>query len=366
MKKKTEKIKPRLIGLIWQTKDGKKPDACPPIIWDTLNARAMMYQGLCVLMCKPNKEISPDANDSDADDGTDSVKPIKRANITEDVVADLIRLIHGNVNNRNFLVNEFRAYLATKNGEESNFSVVSIRKKIKQLASYGPCPEEGFNKYCWYVSEEKRKQYDVMNLSMPNMWTYILKKSKKTTSESVPKDTTTEIVDQQPIDDSLVSKSLKTKSVAASGVLSANITKFTTVLTDDEKKKKFEIPDNPVASTSATVTPKPIAEIKPKKRVNLLLSVPRGEVIPDATKNEAVRKFLNDTNNQTDVKMAKTKSNGVGDIKKFTTKLTEEEKRKKFEISQSVVVEPPPLNTSAISTSDIKAAKPEDDVVCID
>lgn len=32
-KKKTQKLKPRLIGLIWQNSDGQKPDNCSNGVW---------------------------------------------------------------------------------------------------------------------------------------------------------------------------------------------------------------------------------------------------------------------------------------------------------------------------------------------
>lgn len=146
MKKKTEKIKPRLIGCIWVNKDGTQPNSCPNVIWDMLQGRSMIFDLDVIKKFTAPKpvEVAP-AQDENVSN--------KRVNITEDEVPDLIRLIHGNMNNKNFLVNEFREFRAKKHEGEKNFRVfsnVSVTKKLKELGEYKACPEEGpmLNKLC--------------------------------------------------------------------------------------------------------------------------------------------------------------------------------------------------------------------------
>lgn len=359
MKKKTEKIKPRLIGLIWQTKEGTKPDAVPPVIWDTLTTRAMMFQGVCVLMRKPIKESDVADADANENDGLDAAKltTVKRGKYTEETVADLIRLVHGNTNSRHFLALEFRAYLPAKTGAPSNLSGISISKKIKELATYGACSEEGFGKtYCWYVSAEKRKQYGVTDVSMPNTWKYLLKKPKKSVGESGTKDNEAAaapdtalsmVVDQSADELATSTKPLKTKAVPTNGV--SSIAKFTTVLTADEKRRQFEIPTAPdmAAKKSDANGTATNGDQKPKKRVNLLMSGPRGEEISATAKDEAVRKFLNDNPSTSSVangsKPRSSTPNSSAGIMRFATKLTADEKMKSFAI-------PAPKSSISVAT----------------
>lgn len=286
MKKKTEKIKPRLIGCIWLNKDGSQPSSCPNVIWDMLQVRSMIFDVEVIKKITAPKpvEVAPPQ---------DKAVSSQRVNITEDEVPDLIRLIHGNLNNKNFLVKEFREYQAKKHDGEKNFRVfsnVSVMKKIKELGDYKACPEDGpmLNKLCWYISPEKLIEYELKDLSLPNSWNYILppKENKRIETKEVP--TITESVPVPP---------------ASTNNTKAAITKFTKVLSKDDIKKQFNSPStsktqkssSPAPSTSvptAATTPKSGSQNKTKKRVPLLMSVPRGQAISEKAKNSLIDKFL--------------------------------------------------------------------------
>lgn len=297
MKTKTEKIKPRLIGFIWQNKDGSQPQGCPNIIWEMLQVRSMIFHG-------PKVEIPKTSNSTEksepADETSDAKKNStikKRIKITEDAVVDLIRLIHGNTNNSGFLVKEFHAFMADKNKDNSKFqefSFASIRLKIKELAEWKTCPEEGpsLNKYCWYVNPEQRKHYNMEHLPLANDWKYILTPKSKTSTKMKESDKAK--IQPEASDEPLPSiKTPKSKL--------GNIAKFAKVLSDDDKKKNFSIPAQNPVDTSSPVA-KSQAEQSPtipgpaKKRAKLIMSGPRGQEVPAQMKNALISQFLSSSN----------------------------------------------------------------------
>lgn len=295
MKKKTEKIKPRLIGLIWQSKDGSQPVGCPPAIWDMLQIRAMIFNGPTVVI--PTIQI-PDKNDA-TDEAKKGSAVKKRMKLADDSLSDLVRLIHGNTNSSEFLAKEFRAFTVPKNKDDDKVqevSLSSIRLKIKELAEWKPCPEEGpmMGKFCWYVSSEQRKNYGMESLSIINDWAYTLTPKSKIKSESKKAKENEKVKTTPDAPDELPASAKTPKSKLG------NIEKFTKVLSDDDKKKNFSIvQDTPMEAPSPTPKPKTAAEPSPKpakKRVKLLMSVPRGQEIPVQTKNSLISQYLSNVN----------------------------------------------------------------------
>ncbi|XP_037040689.1 chromatin assembly factor 1 subunit A [Bradysia coprophila] len=293
MKKKTEKIKPRLIGLIWQNKDGNQPLGCPSVIWEMLLMRSMIFNGPTIKMPIIQSVEKNDATDDNGEAKKGSAVK-KRIKLAEESVPDLLRLIHGNTNSSEFLSKEFRAFTAQKNKDDDKFqefSLTSIRLKIKELAEWKPCPEEGpmMNKLCWYVASEQRKHYNLEDLSVINDWTYTLTPKSKTKSESKKAKENEKVKPPPDAPDEPPSSAKTPKSKLG------NIEKFTKVLSDDDKKKNFSIVQEDVPSakpkTDAEPSPKPA-----KKRVKLLMSVPRGQEIPVQTKNSLISQYLSSTN----------------------------------------------------------------------
>lgn len=298
MKKKTEKIKPRLIGLIWQNRDGSQPQGCPNVIWDMLQMRSMIFNGPSIVIpVIPSSFLKNDQSD-DISDGKKNSTIKKRVKLTEDVISDLIRLVNGNTNNIEFLSKEFRAFTAEKNKDNDKFqefSLTSIRHKIKELAEYKSCPEEGpmKNKYCWYITTEMRKQHNIEDLSIVNDWKYILTPKTRTKTDVKKVKAETDKGKSPPEAKHEVQSSNKTPKSKL-----GNIVKFAKVLSDDDKKKKFAIP---VQEPVEVPSPKLKSEVEPsqkpvKKRVKLLMSVPRGQDIPTQTKNSLISQYLNSAN----------------------------------------------------------------------
>ncbi|XP_058063968.1 chromatin assembly factor 1 subunit A-like [Anopheles bellator] len=175
MKKKTEKIKPRLIGCIWQ---GGGCGGGSDIIMKILNDRAMLFDPADPISFT-RSITSGDQQDADSP----GKRGPKKRRICEEAVYDLVRLVHGNVNNRKFLAREFQAFWATAasqdGGEQPELAMESVRNKIKEIAAWGACPLEGpmLGKHCWTVAQEVLEAHNLTQLALPNTWCYQLKGS---------------------------------------------------------------------------------------------------------------------------------------------------------------------------------------------
>lgn len=288
MKKKTQKIKPRLIGLIWQQPNGLLPPSCANVIADMLRSRAMIFQGPTIKLQKENLV----ENVGDVDGVEDGKTPGSKQKVMADSeVSDLIRLIHGNVFGRVSLIREFQYFLGKK---DMQFSNAAISSRFRELATYKPCPDEGElrGKHCWYVSHECRQQYGLSDLSIPNTWSYLLvnlkaRKAEAKIEKKVKPDITPSLPTEEP-------KSSKIKF---------NISNFTKLLSDEDKQKQLKIAETPIPTTvqPANATPALASTSAPviKKRVNLLMSVPRGQPIHTPTKNALISNFLTNSSKST-------------------------------------------------------------------
>ncbi|XP_061393191.1 chromatin assembly factor 1 subunit A [Musca vetustissima] len=335
MKKKTEKIKPRLIGCIWINRDGKQPESCPSIIWEKLNTKAM----LCTdppLLEEPELEepLSPTASNT-GNEKSSAVEKIKPVTITDAMIKDLVKLLHGNNNSKAFLIKEFIAYIAKTeesviNGEFAHPLKSVIREKIDSVAEWQivdaqPQTNEDLNeslkkkkktkkRLCWVVSQETLDKLNMSSLSLQNDWEYTLKPRLKVdkgeSAKSEERSETVETNDENkcnsaPINNTVDSKDSKSKCI------NSPITKFTKVLTKaDEKASKVD--SNSTSSTTrnkADSSPKdvttskkssetkaktspPNTSNKEKKRLSLPSSVGRGQQSSTPAKNKLISQFL--------------------------------------------------------------------------
>lgn len=334
-KKKTQKLKPRLIGLIWQDKDGSKPEDCSPGVWNLMNKCVMLCNGPTVKVEKPTNQTA----DNSDDENLNSNKPlgVRRLQIGEKEIPDLIRLINGNQKNSKLLVKEFVAYLVKNNQLQREYSGASIKAKIRDLAQWQPCPEEGpmFKKLCWYVPIDTRKRYNLNDLTLPNTWSYTIPIQRPAeignaggdnkadaNKEFEGKSELQDII--QLSDDSnscTLSETLTPELIkqASSKRTKYNIAKYIRTLTQEEKKKQFEpiqfnrrdsadqpdkLPNETPSTSQATESngktvraPKRVATTSsessvPKKRINLLMSGPVGQELPKL-KTTLVTRYLN-------------------------------------------------------------------------
>jgi chromatin assembly factor 1 subunit A len=180
MKKKTEKIKPRLIGCIWENNnnnDGEQELPCSAIIWEVLMKRAMLFDDeQPIILTDTTERLDLDTNSTSPSRSEQQPRKMK---IPDDAVKDLVRLVHGNLHSRKFLVKEYQAYRAKMHEGDAGFveyTNESVASKIKHIAEWKQCPEEGEiqNKMCWYCSKETLQGFGLEELKLPNSWNYLL------------------------------------------------------------------------------------------------------------------------------------------------------------------------------------------------
>lgn len=271
MKKPTKIKKPRLIGIIWQNSEGKKPETCPEAVWNFLTSKSMIASESEIII------HSSDLNsESNMEDGEKSASK-KSRKFPDELIPDLIKLIHGNTNNRGFLVKEFQKFISNKNSPASDsdcctiieershvkeISNVSIARKIKELSTWMPCSEQGamYSKMCWFVERAVREKFDMTHLELPNDWSYLLVPRKRIDSSKKEK----------PNADNKESPPKKESNF--------NIKKFTKKLTQEEIHKQFTSPTavNPSDEKIDDVKPVQTSNVE-KKRVSLKFLGPRDE-----------------------------------------------------------------------------------------
>lgn len=275
MKKKTEKIKPRLIGCIWMNGDEdengcsmgndlEKKYHCSSIIWRILKSREMMTsdEGIKLEDSFEPEILEPEDNAQKAP-SQPKTSAQQRVKIPDTSVKELIKLVHGNVNRKKFILREFQAYRLKnfhKNADFQEFSVKSVEEKMMEVSDYKTCPEEGplFGKKCYYVKPEAmRKYYGDEELKLPNEWKYILEKDVK---EKKPKQAVN--VDSVKKDDSSEISLPEAKHVPP----------------ENKPEEVLKAKSPPAAGA--------------KKRVQLLMSVPRGQEFSETKKNNLMSLFL--------------------------------------------------------------------------
>ena len=164
-------------------------------------------------------------------------KAVKLKNVPDEAVPDLIRLVHGNINNKVFLAKEFIAFWNKQTGSEaegnednsatpstkgsSGLSKKKVIDKIQEIAEYKKNPEAVGR--CWMVKEEFLTKYEISS-SATNEWKYLLEQPNKTgASEDVP--------GSRP-------ESPSNKTVASPAPTNLLMDRYMKVLTEEEKEEK--------------------------------------------------------------------------------------------------------------------------------
>lgn len=242
MKKKTEKLKPRLIGVIWADENGNKPDSCPDVIWESLSKRAMIFSEIPAFE-EPKEEV-----DESEEASISSTPPPQRLEFNDELIKDLTRLVYRNNNSKQFMINEFIAFSCKKyeieDADNLGLRKVKIREKIDEFAEWSSIEEVGANNkkkkfLCWVVTPEHLEKYSLGELGAKNEWVYLL-------------------------------ETKKTKSEKKAATPAPKATETAKTSTEDTNKQ-------PASG---------------KKRVNILMSVPRGQSIPQQSKNALISNFL--------------------------------------------------------------------------
>ncbi|EDV46344.1 chromatin assembly factor 1 subunit A [Drosophila erecta] len=264
MKKQTKKIKARLLGPVWLDENGNKSELFPAIFAHTID----MYA------CWHTEPISmqPPTEPEREDQTPEQLAPLQ---LDDRLMQQLVRLTHGNRNSKMFLVNEYLEYLKTQATPESNQTLLPskavLREKIDELASWKTVelgtPETAATsassakkskkpkkRLCWVVANDMLEKFQLPDLQLQNQWNYTL-------TPKVSEGPDASQHEQSPPADA---------EAAASPAVNA-------------------------ATNSAPTTPisgQAQAGQGGKKRATLIMSVPRDQPIPSATKNKLISQFL--------------------------------------------------------------------------
>jgi chromatin assembly factor 1 subunit A len=237
-------------------------------------------------------------------------------------IPDFIRLLHGNTKNKKYLVKEFIAFWDKKMHPEVDVEAetehdrcqISIGNGItvlRELASWEACPDEGAfqGRLCWWVPKEVREQHQLLDLPLPNAWSYILKPAAKRVR--TPKEKQKEAAKPAVAEEAMASPEPLPTDTPPKSAKESLITKFTKVLSAEERLKQLEADklkakekkeakilttpfsagsaffikpstSTPSPSTAAATKPDAPADQKKGRRVSLLFSVPRGQAIPSS------------------------------------------------------------------------------------
>lgn len=214
----------------------------PTKVKEFLSARQAWVNNLPIIFpsSATPEEAKTSANECKMSAHQQSVRGAKKTKFPDEALSDLIRLVHGNRHGRHVLMREFMTFWSKKGG--SHLSKVSVLSKINEIADRIACPDEGpmHLKSCWYVPEDIRKQYlpDV-ELSLPNRWKYICTMpSRKSDTQNV-----TDKIEKEEKD-----KEKDKKHIPL-------ITQFTKKITQKEMKKQLAKSDLEEMKKQSIVTP---------------------------------------------------------------------------------------------------------------
>lgn len=185
----------------------------------------------------------------------------EKVKLLENLSPEIIKLIHGNVHNRGFLVKEFVAHWSKIKQGYFPFSKTKISQKIKELGTWVLCPEEGpmLGKSCWYVSKEVRARYGVLDVAtLPNNWSYNLTPKKKIQNQIEKNDGMKQKVKCDKIEEK------KEKETPL-------ITQFAKKFTGEDIKKQLE------KSSSSPLSSTKVSSLNRQPKRVALISLPRYE-----------------------------------------------------------------------------------------
>lgn len=271
---KTSKLKPKIIGCVWRGCKNEFARNVPQRSMEFLiGHEAWVHQIPVTLPTMSEGEIM-NVTECGTPTQPQTASSSKKTRVPDVLLPNLIRLVHGNVHGRKFLVKEFLAFLYKENGE-CQVSKASLMKKICEIGKWMSCPEEGSMhlKSCWYVSEEVRKEYFKENhLPLPNQWSYVTTPKRRSIFNEV-----TEKVEKED-------KEKEKKNVSL-------ITQFTKKISQEEMKKQLTVsPSQSTAqnrASSPSLPAKPVGGKAPKRAT--LISVSRGEQFSKASKENLLK-----------------------------------------------------------------------------
>ncbi|KMZ08828.1 chromatin assembly factor 1 subunit A [Drosophila simulans] len=264
MKKQTKKIKARLLGPVWLDENGNKSELFPAIFAHTIDMYACWQVEPLSLEPPPEPERQ--------DQTPEQPVPLQ---LDDRLMQQLVRLTHGNRNSKMFLINEYLEYLKTQATAEPNQTTLPskavLREKFDELASWktvelgtpeaAPASANSAKKsrkpkkrLCWVVASDMLEKFQLPDLQLQNQWNYTLTPKVSNGPDAAQQD-------QSPPTDAEPAASPAANQTTNSA------------------------PTTPISGQAQ-------AGQGAKKRATLIMSVPRDQPIPSATKNKLISQFL--------------------------------------------------------------------------
>ncbi len=264
-KKKPMKLKPRVFGCFWNDPESKeKQDSSElKIAYDQLIKILTPFKAVPLIANGgfiPTSISNPKEKDTKQEDRNESKKAKKvfAKQIPEAAMPDLIKLVHANTNNKVFLAKEFGEFWNKNNGAEI-LSKGKIIAKIQEVADYQR--SETLARKCWLVKDTVLEKYGLTDIEIPNKWEYLLEQPNKNSSSvvSTPVTGTTpaKLESSEATPKSEKKAEEFSKPLQQGGTPSQLITKFTKVLSEEEKLKALTALSNNANNRPANpITPK--------------------------------------------------------------------------------------------------------------
>ncbi|XP_034196204.2 uncharacterized protein LOC117611888 [Osmia lignaria lignaria] len=279
--RKTSKLKPKIIGCIWRGPNNEFPPNVPERTREFLTAHEAWVRQIPVALPVIIENETMNPTECGTPSQQSALSSSKKSQVPEAVLPDLIRLLHGNVHGKKFLVKEFLAYLNKEGESEYQMSKARLMKKICEIGKWMMCSEEGpmHLKACWYVSEEVRKEYMKEDLPLPNQWSYTLTPKRRSIFNEA-----TEKLEKED-------KDKEKKNVSL-------ITQFTKKISQEEMKKHLNA--SPIETTaqnstaSSSLSVKPVGGKAPKRATFITLSK-EGEPVSNVSKESLSRTVNTET-----------------------------------------------------------------------
>lgn len=264
MKKQTKKIKARLLGPVWLDENGNKSELFPAIFAHTIDMYACWQVEPLSLEPPPEPERQ--------DQTPEQPVPLQ---LDDRLMQQLVRLTHGNRNSKTFLINEYLEYLKTQATAEANQTTLPskavLREKFDELASWKTVelstPEAAAasansakkgrkpkKRLCWVVASDMLEKFQLPDLQLQNQWNYTLTPKVSDGPDAAQQE-------QSPPADAVPAASPASNQTTNSA------------------------PTTPISGQTQ-------AGQGVKKRATLIMSVPRDQPIPSATKNKLISQFL--------------------------------------------------------------------------
>ncbi|CAL1272325.1 unnamed protein product [Larinioides sclopetarius] len=203
-KKKTTELKPIILGCFFEN-DPELQDNGLRSFFLTYGAEILSETAISTRFTV--KKLQTESAPSSTANSPTSGNLIKKKNpVPEEAMPHLIRLLHGNTNSRETLIKEFQFFwqqncltvsssnktspekdepvneLAerksptpemtpeTPGADPKSISKRQLNLTIKKISTYGKCPNPAQKKSCWWVQDEIREKYGLLDAPIPNEW----------------------------------------------------------------------------------------------------------------------------------------------------------------------------------------------------